>query len=504
MQKNVIEYLEKSVINQPNKTAFFDEKQSITFKEFQIAAKSIATSIINQGVENKSIVVFLPKSIETLVSFIGSAYSHNMYVPVDVSQPIHRIQNIFNVLEPALIITNERYSKYISKINTNAKLLIYTDIINTTIDDNAINHLMSKQISTDPLYTLFTSGSTGIPKGVCVSHQSVIDFVDWVADTFNVSHTDIIANQSPFYFDMSVLDIYSTLKNGSSLFITPEKYFGFPKQILELLSKYNVTTLFWVPSVLINIANSGALNDNYDLKINKCLFAGEVMPNKQLNIWRKKYPNCLYGNLYGPTEIAVICLYYIVDREFNDNESLPIGYPCKNTGILLIKDDNTLVGVNELGEICVRGISLAFGYFNNHEKTEEVFVQNPLNKSYPEKIYKTGDLAYYNERGEVIYSGRKDYQIKHNGYRIELGEIETAVSSLPYIEQCCIIYDNQIVLYYSTREQVDEEIIKKDLLSLIPKYQIPSLYIYKESLPLNPNGKIDRVLLKNELKGEIK
>ena len=255
----------------------------------------------------------------------------------------------------------------------------------------------------------------------------MIDYVEWLKETFNFDSSTVFGNQAPFYFDNSVLDIFSTVYNGCTMVIIPENYFAFPTKLLEFLESRKVNTLFWVPSALINLANSNQLKNHKLDNLRQVLFCGEVMPNKQLNVWRNEYPDVQFANLYGPTEITDVCSYYIVDREFADNDPLPIGKACKNTEILVLNDNNELVKTGEVGELCVRGSCLSRGYLGDYEKTDKAFVQNPLNSKYYEKIYRTGDLVKYNENGEIIYICRKDFQIKHNGYRIELGEIESAV-----------------------------------------------------------------------------
>lgn len=223
------------------------------------------------------------------------------------------------------------------------------------------------------------------------------------------------------------------------------------------------------------------------------------MPNKQLNIWRKFYPNLLYANLYGPTEITDVCAYYIVNREFEDDEPLPIGKACKNTQILVLNEENALVKEGEIGELCVRGSCLSLGYYKDFEKTDNVFVQNPLNKCFYDTIYKTGDLVRYNELGELIYVCRKDFQIKHQGHRIELGEIETAASSIDEVYQCCALYDDlqkKIVLFYVGGENLTEKEIYTQMMKKVPKYMMPGVIHRMEKFPLNINGKIDRVKLK--------
>ena len=221
------------------------------------------------------------------------------------------------------------------------------------------------------------------------------------------------------------------------------------------------------------------------------------MPTKQYNMWRKKYPNAVFANIYGPTEATVDCTYYIVDREFEDDEPLPIGYPCRNTDIFILNGDR-LAKEGETGELCIRGRCLAPGYYNNSEKTDEAFIQNPLNPHYPEKIYKTGDVAKYNEYGEIIFLARKDHQIKHMGHRIELGEIEAAVNSIDLVESGACIYDSEtqkIVLFYCGNEATQSYILKK-LKDKVPKYMFPNVMLQLEEMPHTLNGKIDRLRLK--------
>ena len=251
---------------------------------------------------------------------------------------------------------------------------------------------------------------------------------------------------------------------------------------------------------MVNIANQDILS-NFNLNnLRRVFFAGEVFPTKQLNYWRDKLPDTQFVNLYGPIEITVDCTYHILTRKFRDDEPIPIGIPCKNTEILILNENNELVADDEIGELCVRGSSLALGYYNNSEQTQKVFTQNPLNSSFIDKIYRTGDLAYVNDYGEIMFSGRKDFQIKHMGYRIELAEIETAVMSLDIIKNSCVLYNQEnkeIVLIYESQEELVASKIRNQLSSKIPKYMMPTKFHRIDIMPRNPNGKIDRQELKN-------
>ena len=412
--------------------------------------------------------------------------------------PQSRVDKILEVLKPEIVITTNKLKTNFEKFNFYGSYIIYEETICSEEDETAVKPYTEKIIDTDLLYVLFTSGSTGVPKGVSICHRSVIDYTDWVTETFNITQKDTFGNQAPFYFDNSILDIYSCMKTGATLNIIPKKLFFQPVPLLEYIKYNKINTIFWVPSALIVVSKLKAFR-NVDLSdtLKRVLFCGEVMPNKQLNIWRKFLPNVTYANLYGPTEITDACTYYIVDREFSDDEPLPIGIPMSNTDILVLNDEDKLVTDDEVGELCVRGTSLAMGYYNNPEKTRSAFVQNPLNKAVPEIIYRTGDLVRYNEYREIIYISRKDFQIKHLGHRIELGEIETAISSLEEVTLNCCLYDEKnqkIVLFVDA--QVDRDYIKERIEKLVPEYMIPGKVIYLENMPINANGKIDRIKLK--------
>lgn len=412
--------------------------------------------------------------------------------------PPSRVNKILEVLKPEIVITTNKLKTNFEKFNFYGSYIIYEETICSEEDETAVKPYTEKIVDTDLLYVLFTSGSTGVPKGVSICHRSVIDYIDWVTETFNITQKDTFGNQAPFYFDNSILDIYSCMKMGATLNIIPKKLFFQPVPLLEYIKYNKINTIFWVPSALIVVSKLKAFR-NVDLSdtLKRVLFCGEVMPNKQLNIWRKFLPNVTYANLYGPTEITDACTYYIVDREFSDDEPLPIGIPMSNTDILVLNDEDKLVTDDEVGELCVRGTSLAMGYYNNPEKTRSAFVQNPLNKAVPEIIYRTGDLVRYNEYREIIYISRKDFQIKHLGHRIELGEIETAISSLEEVTLNCCLYDEKnqrIVLFVDA--QVDRDYIKERIEKLVPEYMIPGKVIYLENMPINANGKIDRIKLK--------
>lgn len=496
----VTDYLDHIVQEYPEKIAFANEQDSMTFSQVHENARKVAVGLIKENIFKQPIVVFMEKSPICITSFLGAAYSGNFYTPIDTQMPPSRIHKIVETLQPAVIVTNQDLFPLAKEIFGEHKIFLYEDLQNNVDDPKMIQDVRFRQLDTDLLYILFTSGSTGEPKGVTISHQAVVDYIEWITDAFSFDEHTVFGNQAPLYFDVSLQDIYVPLKMGATTYLIAQEQFSFPIRLLEYLKEKDINTIFWVPSALILVVNLKALG-RVDLpNLKKVLFAGEVMPNKQLNQWRKAFPQIEFANLYGPTEITEICTYYKVNREFNDEDLLPMGKACENMDVFVLNENNELVTGNEIGELCVRGRGLSYGYYNNPQKTAEAFVQNPLQPNYHEMIYRTGDLVRYNEFGELMYAGRKDFQIKHMGHRIELGEIETAALAVEGIKQACCLYDtarSRIVLFYAGAKN-DEE-LKELLPAYIPHYMIPNRFVKMDEIPLNMNGKLDRVWLKSQL-----
>lgn len=498
MIKNIVDYLERTEKIFGKKLAYSDENKAITFSELKEDALNIAGNLLEKVQIGNPVIVYMDKCVECIEAFLGVAYAGAFYVPIDVNMPYDRVKLIVDTLSAKVVLTRKN-DVIPQDIQEQCEILYIDDMFCSECDRREA--IMSRQkhvIDADPAYAIFTSGSTGVPKGVLVSHKSVINFTEWWCETFEFTENDIFANQTPFYFDASVKDIYATLRCGATMHIVPKKLFSLPKKLVHYLNENKITSIDWVPSALCMIVNFRTLEKEKPEYLKQVMFLGEVMPTKQFNMWRRALPDVRYANLYGPTEATGDCTYYKIEREIQDDESIPIGYPCNNTDVLLLDGDKLITDKEQIGEICVRGCSLAYGYYNNADKTKEVFVQNPLQTNYTETIYRTGDLGKYNEYNELVFVSRMDSQIKHMGHRIELGEIEAVISANPYIRRCCCLYENKtqrIVIIYEgdcERDSLVEYIKKK-----VPMYMIPNVYINVPEMPVNLNGKIDRVLLKN-------
>lgn len=497
--KNILQYFEETCKKFPDNIAVADESSSVTFDDLKIRSQQTGTMIAS-GLKKHSVpvAIYIDKSPALVEAMLSVLYSGNFYVVLDTQMPLERVRRIFETLQPAAILTDKSYIDKVESINNfknnNIKTFYIEDSASTEIDIKLLSRLRSHMTECDPAYILYTSGSTGQPKGTVISHRALIAYGDWFIRAFDINEKTIFGSQTPLYFSMSVSDLYAALRTGATYQIIPKKYFSFPMQLIEYLNTYKVNTIYWVPSALNIVANWDTFAYIKPEYLKKVLFAGEVMPVKQLNYWRNALPDVLYANLFGPTETTDICSYYVVNRTFSDEETLPIGVACDNCDLIIVDEDGKEA---ESGELLARGPFLADGYYRNPEKTAEVFVQNPLNNAYPEIVYRTGDLVYRGEDGLLRYQGRKDFQIKHMGYRIEPGEIEAAIGALPEIHACVCIYletTDQILLFYQGK--IKQEALSTAVSGKLPAYMRPNKFIRIRQMPYNANGKIDRKLLK--------
>jgi amino acid adenylation domain-containing protein len=505
MQKNIIQYFELTTERYYCRTAVIEGENQITFGELKQKSQILASALLERkNVTNKPIAVFLPKSIESVLSNIAITYSCNIYMNVDIKSPQERLRNIFNLIQPEVVITSTSNLELINDIvDSDNVFLIDTFDFTPKPNFDLLKTHQSKQIDTDPLCIINTSGSTGTPKGVVLNHRSFIEFTEISLETFDFKDHEIIGSLSPLVFDIYSFELCLLMSKGSTILLIPEQLSAFPIKILELLEAHKVSFIFWVPTIMVNIANMKLLDKDILPSLRLVWFAGEVFPTKQFNYWKRQLSHALFANLYGPIEITLDCTYFIVNREIPDDEPLPIGKPYKNTDALILNEFDELVKDGEEGELCVRGTSLAMGYYNNPEKTAAAFVQNPLNKSYPELIYRTGDIVSKNSFGEIIFKGRKDSLIKHLGYRIELGEIEhVVVNTLKLVKNACVVYQTsrkEITMFYESNIEISPAEFRKQISTVLPKYMIPIVYIRLDEMPRNINGKIDRLKLKERI-----
>lgn len=496
--KHILELLDRTVRRWGSRPAFGDEHITLTWDEVDAAVQRVGTALAQYSVQRRPVALYLDHEVPCLLAMLGTLAAGGFYTVLDTAQPPERVRRITGQLEPALLVTDAAHREAADALGLACPVVEMADALNAVPDSFALQTLRNESLDTDLAYVLFTSGSTGAPKGVAIQHRAVLAYSAWAAATFGIDKTTVFGNQTPFYFSMSVTDLYTSLRTGAQVQVLPRRLFSFPVQLLDYLTVHEVNTLYWVPSALGGVVRWKALDYTALPPLRTILFAGETMPTPYLNYWQAHYPGALFANLFGPTETTDICAYYIVDRAFSDDEPLPIGRACDNCGLLVLTDDGRAAEPGAVGELCVRGSFLAAGYYNMPDKTAERFCPNPLQPHYPEIIYRTGDLVRYDENGLLQYMGRADNQIKHMGYRIELGEIETAAFGQEGLQSCACIYDapkDRLVLFFTGRKGLEED-LRVRLAGRLPAYMQPTAYRRLQAMPQNQNGKIDRAALR--------
>lgn len=491
---HVCEYMERWALEDPDKTAVIDENGSLTYAQLHAAAQSTATFLAERLEQGSPVAVYMDKGASALCSFFGIVDAAGFYVMLNPDLPLARLSQIQSVLQAPYVITDQAHAGQAAALFAPDRVLLIEELVRTPADPALLAHIRENALDTDPLYANFTSGSTGVPKGVVVCHRSTVDFIEHFSEIFGFSREDVFANQAPFDFDVSVKDIYTSMKMGATLVITPKTLFSRPVQLLDWLCDHRVTVMIWAVSALCLISTFHGLDYKTPEKVRMILFSGEVMPNKHLAVWRSHLPQTRFVNLYGPTEITCNCTYHILDPDRDYTEGIPIGRHFPNEQILLLDGDSRKImtpGVE--GEICVRGTALALGYLGAPEQTEAAFTQNPCNLRYPERIYRTGDLGRYDENGELFFCGRRDHQVKYMGHRIELQEVERGMSGVEGVERSVCVFDEEKQrLYGFYQGTIDKNVLHQTLTEFLPAFMIPGILEQVEDFPLTKNGKIDR------------
>ncbi len=492
MQTNILEYLESTVLRVPEKIAYSDGVTDLSFEELFRAARAVGSALLRRSYRREPIAILMTKHPHEVAAFYGAVYAGSFYVPLDPEMPASRMELILNNVGARVLITDPKGAKLAEALHFDGEILSYAALAAEEIDEAALQAVREHQLDTDPIYIVFTSGSTGIPKGVVACHRSVIDYTEALSAALEFTEDNIFANQTPLFFDAPLKELMPVIKLGATAYLVPKKYFSFPMSLCDFLNEHRINTVCWVVSALTMISSMGLLEKNPPRYLTTVAFGSEVFPRPQYDAWRRALPNAKFFNLYGPTEATGMSCYWEA-RELEPDEPIPIGRPFRNTEVILLDENGKPAADGVPGEIYLRGTCVTLGYFNNPEKTREAFVQNPLQNAYPETVYRTGDLGVVNRRGELVFLCRRDAQIKHMGHRIELGEIEAAAAKCEGVRRAACVYDREaqvIRLYYMGT--VAPDVLQGSLRTHLPRYMLPGFCRALEALPQTPNGKLDR------------
>lgn len=490
MRRNILEYLEEAALRWPGRVAVASREENMTFGELRGAARNIGSFLLARGHGRQSVAVLMERSPRALAAFLGVAYAGGCFAVLDTGMPEERLKGILDTLKPGAILCEENSREKAEGIAQGCPVYTYGPASSAPGDAEALEQALERALDTDPMYVVFTSGSTGVPKGVVGCHRAVIDYIENLCAVLPFDAETVFGSQSPLYFDAWFKEFFPALKLGARMELLPRELFCAPVRLVEYLNERKINTLCWVAPALTLVSYPGTFVRVKPEFLRCVAFASEPLPPGELRRWREAAPEARFFNLYGPTETTGICCWYEVNRDFSEGEAIPIGAPLPNTEVFLLDEKDQLAAQ---GEICIRGSRLTLGYCGEEQGG---FVRNPLQPLYPDRIYRTGDLGRYNDRGELEFLGRKDGQIKHMGRRIELGEIEAAAMAQGKVSGACCVYASErgrLTLYYTGEAEAGT--LREALKKKLPRYMLPREIRKLETMPRTENGKIARKLL---------
>jgi D-alanine--poly(phosphoribitol) ligase subunit 1 len=476
-----------------------------SYAQLDQLSNRMARLLIERGLRRGDVVcIFHDKSPAGFATMLACLKTGLIYTNLDPDSPWERLRKIIQTCEPRAIINGFLEAPHAAELEKQPAIVIHLHQAATVAElqqhDSAEYPGVGDITGTHPAYIMFTSGSTGIPKGAVMSHANVLNFVAWSQDRFQLTPEDILSNVNPMYFDNSVFDFYTAIFCGASMVPIASQQVREPGQLVGIINRTRCTVWFSVPSLLVFLLTTRALSSSDFPSVRKIIFGGEGFPKAKL---KQLYD--LFGgradleNVYGPTECTCICSAHTIGpSDFADMKALAtLGFLAPNFGY-------EILGTNEasdVGELFLRGPGVGLGYYNDPDRTAQAFMQNPTRGGVVDIGYRTGDLVRRAASGRLHFVGRTDFQVKHMGYRIELEEIEAALNSVPEVKECAVVYRKmgdglgEIVGFAAlSRPKAPEELIR-DVAGIIPPYMVPKRVTVLESLPKNANGKIDRLAL---------
>jgi amino acid adenylation domain-containing protein len=502
----------------PDRVAIDDGTRTLRYSELDDETGRFAGFLSNRKVgRGDRVALFLPKSSRSIVSMLGIGRGGATYVPVDPSAPPFRAAFIIGNAAARVLVTNSRLLEtlgdFLPQLRT-LEAIVVTDSAggSEAIGDGVTTHdwleVMAAapvhdatvNVETDPAYILYTSGSTGAPKGVVISHRNALTFVNWAIETFRVGPEDRLSNHAPLHFDLSVFDIYAALHTGACVLPVPDRLSPFPVLLASWIAEQEITVWYSVPSALIRLLNQGELERFTFPRLRTVLFAGEVFPVRHLREVMERFPASVFFNLYGPTETNV-CTYLPVPRPLPESVTeLSIGRACANYDAFALRADGERAGVGEEGELVVRGPGVMLGYWGLPERTAASLVQNPLNPHFADSIYRTGDVVRVETDGSFGFLGRRDHMVKTRGYRVELGEIEHTLHQFGSVNSAAVVAvaDEEVgarlhaFVVLDEHDQPPLEQLTRFCRDRLPLYAVPEGFHFLAELPRTSSGKVDR------------
>lgn len=503
MFSNMLKYLEQTVIRTPDRTAFYDDREKLTFAELMETAQRIGTALAaHTHVRTPVALLMDPRSIRTIPAIFGTMYAGCAYAPLDIAMPPERLNQLLTLLEPSAIIADEKGMKAIQELDVKQQVVRYEAAANEQIDAKLLYEIRRQSSVYDPMSILYTSGSTGIPKGSIQTHFSYMHWTEATIEKYGFDSGVVFGNQSPFFYANSIIDIFPPVALGATVYLLPAGVLSFPRKLVECLKEHHVTELTMTPSSFIVAVNAGVLEPGCLPELRYGIMSGESMPWTPLETWMKATPNAMWWHFYGSTEMFSVAVGKVLGPP-KEGERLSVGEPYAMTHILFVDEEGNEVPPGTPGEMLLSSPWVSVAYHRDAARTQTAWVTDPLGKGWHERFYRAGDIGYLRQDGQLVVLGRRDTQIKHMGYRMELGELEVALSSIPGWEDGCVLFDSdtgKIWCFYCGA--LLEKTICQELRTKLARYMLPDVFVHLQELPHTATMKLDRGALKAMMKGQ--
>lgn len=499
MFPNMLNYLEQTAARVPNQTAFYDDREALTFASLMETAQRIGTALASLTSPRTPVALLMePRSIRNIPGIFGTLYAGCAYAPLDIAMPPERLNQLLTLLEPSAILADEKGARAIQALELARPIVRYETAANGQPDERLLYEIRRQSGVYDPMSILYTSGSTGIPKGSVQTHFSYIHWMEATIQMYGFDSNVVFGNQSPFFYANSIIDIFPPVALGATVYLLPAGVLTFPRRFMECLREHQVTELTMTPSSFIaavNVLEPGCLRS-----LRWALMSGESMPWAPLERWMRATPNADWWHFYGSTEMFSVAVGRVTGPP-EPGERLPVGKPFPMTHILFVDEEGGEAPPGTPGEMLVSSPWVSVAYHRDAARTQTAWVVDPLGKGWHERFYRAGDIGFLRPDGQLVVLGRRDTQIKHMGYRMELGELEAALCSVPGWKDGCVLFDSEtgkIWCFYSG--VLTEKVICQALKTKLARYMLPDVFVHLEELPHTATMKLDRAALKAMMK----